>query len=281
MSEKRHGIKRRLLYRLGEFSIKGDSGEQAAEMSGLSVKTRRNLSLLAVFFMVAILITSAINRLVQQEKAKSVPARQIESLQAQLKEAKHLNELLLIENEALSAEFNRTRNEIFEKLSETTPENQVLLQEYQAASVMAGMTNYDGPGLRVVLRDKEGIRYDQSTSASEIVHDADIRYIVDWFKRNYADAIAVNGERLSPMSPLLCTGPSVLVNRVYQSSPFVIEAGCNAEALLPLLTESTGVKLLLERGIRVDISLDPTLHVPSQQDLVYVDVQVNKLGGAK
>lgn len=235
--------------------------------------------LVAVALALALIISTAAVQLAKKEKTLTEPAAQMAQYRSELEAAQKTNTALTEENQKLNREFNETRSLYFASLNSISPANQQILDDYQTATVMAGMTDYDGPGVRVVIQDKAGIRYDQTTTASEIVHDADIRYVVDWFKRNYVSAIAVNNERLSPMSPLLCTGPSVLVNRVYQSNPFVVEAGCDAEQILSLLEASNGINQMRSRGLRIEIEAIPDMHIAAQQDQVYVNEQVRKLGG--
>ncbi len=242
-------------------------------------KAQKWLTFVAMGLALILIVMTAYIQLARKERTLTEPAQQIATYRQELDQARRTNELLTEENDRLNQAFRETREIYFSSLNSISPQDQEILDAYQTASLMAGMTDYDGPGIRVVIQDKEGIRYDQTTSASEIVHDADIRYVVDWFKRNYVEAIAVNKERLSPMSPLICTGPSVLVNRVYQSNPFVVEAGGDAEALIELLENSNGINQMRSRGLRIEISLIPDLHIAAQQDQVYVNEQVRRLGG--
>ncbi len=267
--------KRKFLYHLGEGLLKG-TDKKTAQRETLY----RRISLVAVSLLGVVVFLAAGTKLVRADRFQDQPGRRAVEYQKQLEDRKLLNEQLQSENNQLNQRFLEERSNAFVRFTEDQPESRALAEEYRIASVMAGLTPYEGDGIRVVMQDKEGIRYDSTTSASEIIHDGDIRYIVDWFKSQYAAAIAVNGERLSPMSPLLCTGPSVLVNRVYQSSPFVVEAGIDSAVFLPMLLESEGVKQMEERGIRLTITAESELEIKSQRDIVFVNEQVKKLGGS-
>lgn len=200
-------------------------------------------------------------------------------LQEAIQAAELENEELQQTNEELSKRIVLARNETMNRLDASIDENKKVLEEYRAVTMIAGATQIKGPGVRVVMRDKEGILYNQSTLRSEIIHDADIRFVVDWFKRAEIAAIQVNGERLTAMSPLICMGPSIRVNRIFHATPFVIEVCSPNEELAQLFENSELVKRLKERGLRIEIEKIDEFTVNALDDLRYIKDQVNALGG--
>lgn len=274
------GLKRKIIFRLGEL-LYPRRKPRPSPKPGKRERLRLFLNVLAGLVFIALILALAGQKLIKTYRAQQEPLAELEKLQTTFAEAKALNERLITENERLQKTFSDTREDMMNQLNFSNPENQKLLSDYQTALVMAGMTEYKGPGIRVVLQDKEERSEDLTTALKQIVHDADLRYVVDWFKQHHAAAIAVNGERLAPMSPLICTGPSVLVNRVYKASPFVIDAGGDGKKLAALFTESQGYKLFTERGLRISIETFDKFSIAAQRDMTYVNAQAERLEGKK
>ncbi len=276
-------FKRRLIYRLGALLSSGRLKEEKNdEERRRQSKRRRAFQLVLFFFLLFSVLFLAGRRLYRSHRSRIEPMARLELYQEELDEASRLHDKLLSENESLQKSFDQTRDEMLFNFNYSNPENQALLEAYREALVMGGMTEYQGPGLRITLQDKEERSEDAQLAITQIVHDADLRYIVDLLKRNYVSAIAVNDERLAPMSPLICTGPSVLVNRVYKASPFVIEAGtADPEAVLADFYESEGYKRFKERGLRITAESLEEMRIAAQRDMSYVNAQVEKLEAKK
>ena len=237
--------------------------------------------ILNIVLLVLLIILNAYKKLSAEADVKSKLTEEYARALEEFNVQKELNKKLTDENKYLNDQYDKTRENMLSNLNSSNKELESLLKKYDISKEIAGMNKYTGPGILVVIKDKPGISYDSSTSASEIVHDADLRFYVEFFKRMYADAISVNGERISPMSPLLCTGPSVLVNRVYHSSPFYIEAGMySKERIINTLNQLSNeaiYKNMLERGLEITIEIQDSMSLLGIQDRVYIDRQVEKL----
>lgn len=277
------GQKRRFIYRLGEmFSPREADDKQANKTLRRSSRRPGRLQLFLLLLLSAAIFVLAGKKLYQIHLAQTEPLAKLEVYQNKLDHAKSLNEQLQRENESLQHSFNKTRDAMLVNFNYSSPENRALLEAYQAALVMAGMTDYKGPGIRIVMQDKEDRSEDSKQAITQIVHDADLRYIVDLLKQNYVSALAVNDERLAPMSPLICTGPSVLVNRVYKASPFVIDAGSrDPAAIMAAVQNSAGYKQFEKRGLKITFELFDELEIAAQKDMTYVNAQIDKLEAKK
>ena len=283
MSEKLKAAYRKLKYNftLALTGKKTDKSQAKAEKSTL----RKSLNIIVVLLIIFNVLFMAFRNLNAQSKDSELPEQEYERLSEKLKAEQDKNKQLEKDNQELYDKFLQKRDEMFALWNEAAPETRELEAKYNFASEMAGMKPYNGQGIRVTLADKESIAYDSTTSATEIVHDGDIRYIVEFFKSNYVEAIAVNGERISPMSKLLCTGPSVLVNRVYHSSPFIIEAGLkpeqSADSLLNKFYEDQIIQAMWSRGLSLKVEPVDTLELKPLQDNTYVNAQIEALKGGK
>jgi uncharacterized protein YlxW (UPF0749 family) len=274
-------LRRKLSYRIGEGFL-GEDKALAETAPALGRRDKWGLALtgLIMVLILAMTLLAAQKRLSAQHKLNQAPQEEINRLTVEKQKLQDENARLRDDNLRLAASINEAREENLSLLDLSTEENQALLQAYRDASYQAGFWTYEGPGIRISLQDKEGIRYDKNTLVTEIVHDADVHYYVDFLKAHQALAIQVNGERLAPTSPLLCVGSSILVNRVYHATPFVIEAGLDdAEVLAQDLLNSKTYQSMVTRGLRVNIEYVDTIKIEPQDDLIYVEEQVKRLGG--
>ncbi len=94
--------------------------------------------------------------------------------------------------------------------------------------VNAGLAEMVGPGITLNVYDAEA-----AGSSSALVHDADIRDLVNELFSAGARGISVGGERLIISSAIRCSGPLIMVNyRQISTNPVVIEAVGEPELLI-------------------------------------------------
>ena len=94
-----------------------------------------------------------------------------------------------------------------------------------------------------------------------IIHDHDIRTILNDLKKAGAQAIAINGERVVPMSEQICAGPTILINGNRYPVPYVIEAIGDPYALYEAMDISYKVAELREFNIQVDIKKAESIRI--------------------
>lgn len=280
-------FKRLILIKLNKFTSHSNKLERVNKNSKASKFSSSKISLILASFssvlLIALILLLAHKNLQAQIRIKEEPLNRLKELQKEITAKEEQKKKLEQENANLNKEFEEVRDAKIQNIKSESTELKRLISEYDMVLSIAGMKIFKGQGIRVTLADKEGIAYDSTTDASEIVHDGDLRIIVEFFKANYFDAIAVNGERISPMSPLLCTGPSVLVNRVYHSSPFIIEAGlkeaAELESIFKQMQDQQFFKSIKDRGLKLEIELVEDLQLSPMQDEIYINSQVDRLGG--
>ena len=94
----------------------------------------------------------------------------------------------------------------------------------QQARIAAGLIPLTGSGIVIQLEDsKEPVPPDGS-DADYLVGSRDIRLVVEELWGAGAEAIAVNGERITPTSAIIDVGTSLLVNSAYLTPPYQITA---------------------------------------------------------
>ena len=151
--------------------------------------------------------------------------------------------------EALITEANRRNDEVADQqsrlrsLREQTTTLQAgldkLIQEEQAATARTlrlkrrtGFAPVQGPGVRVVVDDGPG-------GDTGRVRDEDLAILVDGLWNAGAEAISINGQRLTALSPIRSSNVAIHVNNRPVSPPYVILALGDTSDLQSRFADST------------------------------------------
>ncbi len=90
-----------------------------------------------------------------------------------------------------------------------------------------GAVAVHGPGLRITLTDGVGSDEDEERR----VQDTDVRSVVNALWSSGAEAVAINGKRLTATSAIRAAGAAILVDLTGLSGPYVIEAIADPDQL--------------------------------------------------
>lgn len=134
-------------------------------------------------------------------------------------------------------------------------------ERYQMAS---GMEAVKGPGVEVIIDD--GVRdlfYGENIN-DILVHDTDIILVINELNRSGAEAVSVNGQRITPNTSICCSGYTVRINGEVYARPFKIRAigdgGRMAAALVGPEGYGTSLKdwgIQFEVRLKDDITMEP------------------------
>jgi uncharacterized protein YlxW (UPF0749 family) len=139
------------------------------------------------------------------------------------------------------------------------------LEDVEAA---AGVTPIEGPGIRVTVDDAEIDESGPAGSATEAeelgrVLDRDLQLVVNGLWAAGAEAVAVNGHRLSSLSAIRGAGDAILVDYRPLSPPYSVLAVGDPRALrTEFLDGSAGQLLRLYRDtykIRYEVADEPDI----------------------
>ena len=124
-------------------------------------------------------------------------------------------------------------------------------EELKKINAYLGLSKVEGQGLIITLKDNVTSKIG---TADDVVHDSDLREIVNELKNAGAEAISINEQRITPNTAITCIGTVVLVNDEKVGAPFVIKVIGNQERLWGAMTRPGGyVEALKSWGITVDI----------------------------
>ncbi|HVA85088.1 MAG TPA: DUF881 domain-containing protein, partial [Candidatus Saccharimonadales bacterium] len=111
----------------------------------------------------------------------------------------------------------------------------------QQAQIAAGLVNIEGTGVVLQLQDSTNTIAPGDNASDYLVSAADVRTVVQELWLAGAEAVAVNGERVTQNTAILDIGGSVLVNSAYLAPPYQISA-IGAPGLYDQLSRDQGFR---------------------------------------
>ncbi|MGP7960948.1 DUF881 domain-containing protein [Sanguibacter sp. A247] len=130
-----------------------------------------------------------------------------------------------------------------------------LLDRTARDAAAAGTVAVKGPGLTVTMRDAVPL-LGEAEDESKRVLDYDLQVVVNALWGSGAQAIAVNGHRLTATSAIRSAGEAILVDLVGLTGPYTIEAIGDPATLPGYFARSVGQQHLSVLGSRYAISSD-------------------------
>jgi uncharacterized protein YlxW (UPF0749 family) len=126
----------------------------------------------------------------------------------------------------------------------------------------AGTVPVTGPGMTVTVDDKPGAQSDR-----ERVFDQDLQKLVNGLWAAGAEAVSVNGQRLTALSAIRLAGQAITVNFRSLRPPYVVSAVGNPDELPARFVDTDGgvwwLNLKGVYGLRFDLSSADTLRLPA------------------
>ncbi|HHV98501.1 MAG TPA: DUF881 domain-containing protein [Clostridiaceae bacterium] len=215
----------------------------------------RKFILLLAFIILGILVAVQFRSTVFANKKKSSDYHDIQALTESIKKATEIGEELRNEiDDYLSRNENLIRDYIKDQ------NDNELRREWDGVMLKAGLTDVKGKGVIIQLDDAKYREIEEKSWL--LVHDQDVKIILNDLKKAGAQAISINGERITPVSEQVCAGPTILVNQNRYSVPYIINAIGDPDVLYESLINSERVILLKEYGIKVEIKKSDEVVVP-------------------
>lgn len=143
-----------------------------------------------------------------------------------------------------------------EKLRDTSAANgnssEEKQEELKKYNQILGLTDVTGEGIVLTVTDSA-----QSSTAIDmnnlIIHDSDLRSLVNELSNAGAEAISINDERIVSTTAITCAGNVILINGNKVGSPFTIKAIGNQASLYGAITRAGGYTYGLKaRSIQVE-----------------------------
>lgn len=192
-------------------------------------------------FMVAVQFRTA------QDAKESLSQQRIEEISDRLLQTEH-------ERDELSEELHKMQT------AAVSTDNQ---QDKDLLRYRAALVPLEGEGVIVRMDDSTKPAKAGENPNLYVIHDDDLLRVVNELRAAGAEAIAINGQRLTGTSEIRCAGPTLSVNNVRSSAPFEIRAIGDKKSLENALRMRGGVaETLGVWGIQLDIKASNDVYIP-------------------
>jgi uncharacterized protein YlxW (UPF0749 family) len=148
-------------------------------------------------------------------------------------------------------------------MSHEQKETSSIHSDLENIRLISGLSKAQGPGINVVLEDSS-YASDAQNPNDYIIHEQDVRSVINELYAAGAEAISVNGQRLIHSSSIRCVGPTIIVNGVKSAAPFQVTAIGDSITLSQALQLPGGVMDMLKNwGITIKIETSNEIVVPA------------------
>ncbi|WP_461028463.1 DUF881 domain-containing protein [Streptomyces sparsus] len=159
----------------------------------------------------------------------------------------------------------------------------------ELVSLLAGATPVEGPGVKLVVDDAKGTggeaggpRESSHFSDTGRVRDRDMQRVVNGLWESGAEALSVNGQRLTALSAIRAAGDAILVDNRPLVPPYTLLAVGDGKRLSTTFQDSADgqyLHVLQENyGIRTSIAVQDTVRLPAAPSLVVRTAEPVKTG---
>lgn len=186
------------------------------------------------------MIAFSYQRTEAENKQAKIPDKQLQrnlDLRNQLIEQEELNR-------KLQNELAKKQQQVLEIEKELSSEAQVffnLAEDTEKYRMFLGKVKVKGKGVEVTLADGDYNPKEENVN-NYIVHEQHVFKVINELFISGASAIAINGQRLSSNSYIICNGPVITIDGTQQPAPFVISAIGDPDVMSAAINLTGGVK---------------------------------------
>ncbi|WP_100373288.1 DUF881 domain-containing protein [Bacillus sp. FJAT-45037] len=234
------------------------------------MKLKGKQAILSFVLLVTGFILALSYELTNERQAELTPGyekqwRHEDELRQQVANIQERNQILQDELRNYQSEVRQLEEELAEKNVEQEIRTTNLIEDLDRLRKVVGNVPVKGPGLEVSLEDASYVP-EGANPNDYIVHEIHVQRVVHELFVAGAEAVAINGHRLSPQSYIQCAGPVIIVDGNTSYAPFVVTAIGDGEKFEQAISLVGGVKDQLlndEISVRIQqqqlIELDPYL----------------------
>lgn len=138
--------------------------------------------------------------------------------------------------------------------------------EIKQDNILLGLTDVSGSGIVITLKDNDTVKRSNISPLDNIelylVHAGDLVEVVNALRNAGAEAISINGQRITNFTSIYCAGNVVVVNGEKISSPVEIKAIGSPELLYGSITIPGGyLELMEETGVMVEVKKSDNISI--------------------
>ncbi|MCK8678457.1 MULTISPECIES: DUF881 domain-containing protein [Streptomyces] len=243
------------------------SARRAAEDRGLPRTLRAKLGLAAGLVLAALVVTLGA---AQARTSAPVVAKEREELIDRVQSKTSAADELEKQVEGLRTEVGERQRQALQDHGG---------DQADVVGLLSGATPVRGPGLKLVIDDAEasdkgggGPRESASFTDTGRVRDRDMQRVVNGLWQSGAEAVAINGQRLTALSAIRAAGDAILVDNRPLAPPYTVLAVGDAKRLHTTFQDSADgayLDVLRENyGVRSSISEQGEVRLPAAPSLI-------------
>ncbi|MCS0635594.1 DUF881 domain-containing protein [Streptomyces sp. LP05-1] len=192
--------------------------------------------------------------------------------------------------DGLATDVERLRTEVGERQREALRDHGG--DQGDLVELLSGATEVTGPGVKLVVDDAketnqggDGPRDSDGFADTGRVRDRDMQRVVNGLWESGAEAIAINGQRLTALSAIRAAGDAILVDNKPLVPPYTVLAVGDGKKLSTAFQDSADGQYLhaLQEnfGIRTGISDQNALRLPAAPSLIVRTAEPTTAGPGK
>jgi uncharacterized protein YlxW (UPF0749 family) len=244
---------------LDEDYAHASAARGASTGGGASDRHRRNLATMLVLAAFGILVATA-----GVQTSRGEPARQTskESLVAQVQDRQEGLADMRSRLARLQTEVDQAQNDRLD----TTSAGRTLQDQLTELGSSAGTEAVTGPGVRITVDDSAEV-----VTRRQVVLDTDLQILVNGLWASGAEAVAINGQRLTTLSAIRVAGDAITVNLKSLAHPYVVEAIGNPDQLPARFVDSAAgtwwLNLQAVYDLQFEMTRQDSLTLPAAPDV--------------
>lgn len=207
-----------------DYQQAADLRARSADPPPSSRRLRRNTAVVVALFGVLI-TTAAVQTSRNASQAATSRAALIEEVD------RRSSQVAALETQLRDLREQNTSQQA--RLEQVTQDAQAVAARVERLKVATGFLAVTGPGVRVVVDDAP------NGDDAGRVRDEDLAILVDGLWNAGAEAISINGQRLTALAPIRSSGIAIHVNNRPISPPYVVLAIGDAAALQSRFADTT------------------------------------------
>ncbi|MBR0597060.1 DUF881 domain-containing protein [Sinanaerobacter chloroacetimidivorans] len=135
-----------------------------------------------------------------------------------------------------------------------------LLEDLDYYKLISGAAKVHGEGVIVYIDDGTRELYEGEDPNAVLVHDMDILTIINELNRSGAEVLSVNGQRITNMTSISCSGYTIRINDQFFARPFEIRAIGDSKRMAAALIGPEGYGTLLkDYGVIFKLTIEDDL----------------------
>lgn len=145
--------------------------------------------------------------------------------------------------------------------------------EIKLDNTVLGLTDVTGSGIVITLKDNNNVKRATLEPLDNIelylVHAGDLVEVINALRNAGAEAISINGQRITNYTSVYCAGNVVVINGEKISSPVEIKAIGSPELLYGSITIPGGyLELMEETGVIVEVKKSEKINISKYEGII-------------